>query len=87
MVKLLETLLEWLISLPLDKIPYEAILDLANNKMRVRLSMAILLPHPKELGFKNMKQNGTEYNFSFSSEFSLCQTPIAIYLLAYQTYY
>ncbi|KAF5904810.1 Sulfhydryl oxidase 2, partial [Clarias magur] len=34
-VKLLETLLEWLISLPLDKIPYEAILDLANNKMRI----------------------------------------------------
>ncbi|XP_058231268.1 sulfhydryl oxidase 2 [Hemibagrus wyckioides] len=34
-VKLLETLLEWLISLPLEKIPYEAILDLANNKMRI----------------------------------------------------
>ncbi|KAI5613280.1 sulfhydryl oxidase 2 [Silurus asotus] len=34
-VKLLETLLEWLISLPLEKIPYEAILDLTNNKMRI----------------------------------------------------
>uniref|UniRef100_A0AAY5EJN8 Sulfhydryl oxidase n=1 Tax=Electrophorus electricus TaxID=8005 RepID=A0AAY5EJN8_ELEEL len=34
-VKLLETLLEWLVSLPLDKIPYDAILDLANNKMRI----------------------------------------------------
>ncbi|XP_062874371.1 sulfhydryl oxidase 2 [Trichomycterus rosablanca] len=34
-IKLLETLLEWLVSLPLEKIPYEAILDLANNKMRI----------------------------------------------------
>uniref|UniRef100_A0A8D0ENC9 Sulfhydryl oxidase n=1 Tax=Strix occidentalis caurina TaxID=311401 RepID=A0A8D0ENC9_STROC len=33
-VKLLETLQEWLVSLPLDKIPYDAILDLVNNKMR-----------------------------------------------------
>lgn len=55
MVKLLETLLEWLISLPLDKIPYEAILDLANNKMRVRLAIGTLLPHLKELGFEKYK--------------------------------
>ncbi|KAK6470763.1 sulfhydryl oxidase 2 [Huso huso] len=34
-VKLLETLLEWLVSLPLDRIPYDAILDLVNNKMRI----------------------------------------------------
>uniref|UniRef100_A0AAY4EZ02 Sulfhydryl oxidase n=1 Tax=Denticeps clupeoides TaxID=299321 RepID=A0AAY4EZ02_9TELE len=34
-VKLLETLLEWLTSLPLEKIPYDAILDLVNNKMRI----------------------------------------------------
>uniref|UniRef100_A0A3B1KF44 Sulfhydryl oxidase n=1 Tax=Astyanax mexicanus TaxID=7994 RepID=A0A3B1KF44_ASTMX len=34
-VKLLETLLEWLVSLPLEKIPYDAILDLADNKMRI----------------------------------------------------
>ncbi|XP_016408829.1 sulfhydryl oxidase 2-like [Sinocyclocheilus rhinocerous] len=34
-VKLLETLLEWLVSLPLEKIPYDAILDLVNNKMRI----------------------------------------------------
>ncbi|KAJ7993861.1 hypothetical protein DPEC_G00259090 [Dallia pectoralis] len=34
-VKLLETLLEWLVSLPLKKIPYDAILDLVNNKMRI----------------------------------------------------
>uniref|UniRef100_A0ACB8F1I3 Sulfhydryl oxidase 2 n=1 Tax=Sphaerodactylus townsendi TaxID=933632 RepID=A0ACB8F1I3_9SAUR len=25
----------WLISLPLDRIPYDAILDLVNNKMRI----------------------------------------------------
>ncbi|KAM6954532.1 sulfhydryl oxidase 2 [Aplochiton taeniatus] len=34
-VKLLETLLEWLLSLPLDSLPYHAILDLVNNKMRI----------------------------------------------------
>ncbi|XP_030063477.1 sulfhydryl oxidase 2 [Microcaecilia unicolor] len=34
-VKLLETLQEWLVSLPLDKIPYDAILDLVNNKMLI----------------------------------------------------
>ncbi|XP_061459870.1 sulfhydryl oxidase 2 isoform X2 [Rhineura floridana] len=34
-MKLLETLQVWLLSLPLDKIPYDAILDLLNNKMRI----------------------------------------------------
>ncbi|XP_076126264.1 sulfhydryl oxidase 2 [Alosa pseudoharengus] len=34
-VKLLETLLEWAVSLPLDTIPYDAVLDLVNNKMRI----------------------------------------------------
>uniref|UniRef100_H0WH21 Sulfhydryl oxidase n=2 Tax=Otolemur garnettii TaxID=30611 RepID=H0WH21_OTOGA len=33
--KLLETLQEWLASLPLDRIPYDAVLDLVNNKMRM----------------------------------------------------
>lgn len=33
--KLLETLQEWLANLPLDRIPYNAVLDLVNNKMRV----------------------------------------------------
>ncbi|XP_066466761.1 sulfhydryl oxidase 2 [Tiliqua scincoides] len=33
--KLLETLQVWLVSLPLEKIPYDAILDLLNNKMRI----------------------------------------------------
>ncbi|XP_069465665.1 sulfhydryl oxidase 2 [Ambystoma mexicanum] len=34
-VKLLETVHEWLVNLPLDKIPYDAILDMINNKMRI----------------------------------------------------
>ncbi|XP_007945230.2 sulfhydryl oxidase 2 [Orycteropus afer afer] len=33
--KLLEMLQEWLASLPLDRIPYDAVLDLVNNKMRI----------------------------------------------------
>ncbi|XP_073077608.1 sulfhydryl oxidase 2 isoform X1 [Manis javanica] len=33
--RLLETLQEWLASLPLDRIPYNAVLDLVNNKMRI----------------------------------------------------
>ncbi|XP_041793276.1 sulfhydryl oxidase 2 [Chelmon rostratus] len=34
-VKLMETLSDWLISLPLQRIPYQAILDLVDNKMRI----------------------------------------------------
>ncbi|XP_063172288.1 sulfhydryl oxidase 2 [Candoia aspera] len=34
-MKSLETLQAWLLSLPLDLIPYDAILDLLNNKMRI----------------------------------------------------
>ncbi|XP_053329835.1 sulfhydryl oxidase 2 [Spea bombifrons] len=34
-VKLLETLRDWLVTMPLDKIPYDAILDLVNNRMRM----------------------------------------------------
>ncbi|KAJ6629273.1 hypothetical protein lerEdw1_014688, partial [Lerista edwardsae] len=33
--KLLETLQVWLVSLPLEKIPYDAVLDLLNNRMRI----------------------------------------------------
>lgn len=33
--RLLEMLQEWLASLPLDRIPYNAVLDLVDNKMRV----------------------------------------------------
>ncbi|KAG7490651.1 sulfhydryl oxidase 2 [Solea senegalensis] len=34
-VKLMETLSDWLLSLPLQQIPYQAILDLVDNKMRI----------------------------------------------------
>ncbi|XP_040180065.1 sulfhydryl oxidase 2 [Rana temporaria] len=34
-MKMLETLQEWLASMPLDKIPYDAILDIVDNKMRI----------------------------------------------------
>lgn len=40
--KLLEMLQEWLASLPLDRVPYNAVLDLVNNKMRVRTSCSCL---------------------------------------------
>ncbi|KAM8865392.1 sulfhydryl oxidase 2 [Synchiropus picturatus] len=33
--KLMETLSDWLLSLPLQRIPYQAVLDLVNNKMRI----------------------------------------------------
>ncbi len=35
-MKLMETLCDWLLSLPLPRIPYQAVLDLVDNKMRVR---------------------------------------------------
>ncbi|XP_069001430.1 sulfhydryl oxidase 2 [Embiotoca jacksoni] len=34
-VKLMETLSDWLLSLPLQGIPYQAVLDLVDNKMRI----------------------------------------------------
>ncbi|XP_045323859.1 sulfhydryl oxidase 2 isoform X2 [Leopardus geoffroyi] len=46
--KLLETLQEWLASLPLDRIPYNAVLDLANNKMRI--AGIFLINHIKWVG-------------------------------------
>ncbi|XP_036095155.1 sulfhydryl oxidase 2 isoform X2 [Rousettus aegyptiacus] len=46
--KLLETLREWLASLPLDRIPYRAVLDLVNNKMRI--SGIFLTSHVKWIG-------------------------------------
>ncbi|XP_020039122.2 sulfhydryl oxidase 2 [Castor canadensis] len=46
--KLLETLQEWLASLPLDRIPYNAVLDLVNNKMRI--SGLFLTNHVKWVG-------------------------------------
>lgn len=41
-VKLMETLSDWLLSLPLQRIPYQAVLDLVDNKMRVRHTHAHL---------------------------------------------
>uniref|UniRef100_A0A8C3X2S0 Sulfhydryl oxidase n=1 Tax=Catagonus wagneri TaxID=51154 RepID=A0A8C3X2S0_9CETA len=46
--KLLETLREWLASLPLDRIPYNAVLDLVDNKMRI--SGIFLTNHVKWVG-------------------------------------
>ncbi|XP_008588322.1 PREDICTED: sulfhydryl oxidase 2 [Galeopterus variegatus] len=46
--KLLEMLQEWLASLPLDRIPYDAVLDLVNNKMRI--SGIFLTSHIKWVG-------------------------------------
>lgn len=40
MVKLMETLSDWLLSLPLQQIPYQAVLDLVDNKMKVNLSLS-----------------------------------------------
>ncbi|EGW12768.1 Sulfhydryl oxidase 2 [Cricetulus griseus] len=58
--KLLETVQEWLANLPLDKIPYNAILDLVNNKMRGRLYTAIFALGPgsvdSEAGFEDDPQ-------------------------------
>lgn len=57
--KLLEMLQEWLASLPLDRVPYNAVLDLVNNKMRVRppgsgphLAAAWPLRRPLRGGFR-----------------------------------
>ncbi|KAM4878144.1 sulfhydryl oxidase 2 [Thomomys bottae] len=46
--KLLEMLREWLTTLPLDRIPYNAVLDLVNNKMRI--SGIFLTNHIKWVG-------------------------------------
>ncbi|XP_077904804.1 sulfhydryl oxidase 2 isoform X2 [Ictidomys tridecemlineatus] len=46
--KLLEMLQEWLASLPLDRIPYSAVLDLVNNEMRI--SGIFLTNHVKWVG-------------------------------------
>ena len=35
MQKVMENLLDWLVRLPLESIPYQAILDLVDDKMRV----------------------------------------------------
>ncbi|OCT65283.1 hypothetical protein XELAEV_18041522mg [Xenopus laevis] len=54
-MKLLETLQEWLVSMPLDTIPYDAILDLVNNKMRI--SGIFLTNHTQWVGCRGSKSN------------------------------
>ncbi|OCT67024.1 hypothetical protein XELAEV_18038306mg [Xenopus laevis] len=54
-MKLLETLQEWLVSMPLDKIPYDAILDLVNNKMRI--SGIFLTNHTQWVGCRGSKSH------------------------------
>ncbi|XP_073169859.1 sulfhydryl oxidase 2 isoform X6 [Lepidochelys kempii] len=61
-VKLLETLQEWLVSLPLDKIPYDAILDLVNNKMRI--SGIFLTNHIQWVGCQGSKPELRGYTCS-----------------------
>ncbi|KAE8582348.1 hypothetical protein XENTR_v10020090 [Xenopus tropicalis] len=54
-MKLLETLQEWLVSMPLDKIPYDAILDLVNNRMRI--SGIFLTNHTQWVGCRGSKSH------------------------------
>uniref|UniRef100_A0A8C4Y5W8 Sulfhydryl oxidase n=2 Tax=Gopherus evgoodei TaxID=1825980 RepID=A0A8C4Y5W8_9SAUR len=61
-VKLLETLQEWLVSLPLDKIPYDAILDLVNNKMRI--SGIFLTTHVQWVGCQGSRPELRGYTCS-----------------------
>nr|XP_020145197.1 LOW QUALITY PROTEIN: sulfhydryl oxidase 2 [Microcebus murinus] len=57
--KLLETLQEWLASLPLDRIPYNAVLDLVNNKMRI--SGIFLTNHIKWVGCQGSRPEWRGY--------------------------
>ncbi|KAB0394081.1 hypothetical protein E2I00_001785, partial [Balaenoptera physalus] len=60
--KLLETLQEWLASLPLDRIPYDAVLDLVNNKMRI--SGIFLTNHIKWVGCQGSRPELRGYTCS-----------------------
>ncbi|XP_039714725.1 sulfhydryl oxidase 2 isoform X2 [Pteropus medius] len=60
--KLLETLREWLASLPLDRIPYRAVLDLVNNKMRI--SGIFLTSHIKWIGCQGSRPELRGYTCS-----------------------
>uniref|UniRef100_A0A2I3H7M9 Sulfhydryl oxidase n=1 Tax=Nomascus leucogenys TaxID=61853 RepID=A0A2I3H7M9_NOMLE len=61
--KLLEMLQEWLASLPLDRIPYNAVLDLVNNKMRI--SGIFLTNHIKWVGCQGSRPELRGYPCSF----------------------
>ncbi|XP_053552102.1 sulfhydryl oxidase 2 [Bombina bombina] len=58
-MKLLETLQEWLVSMPLDKIPCDAILDIVNNKMRI--SGIFLTNRVEWVGCQGSSHNLREY--------------------------
>ncbi|XP_027950663.1 sulfhydryl oxidase 2 [Eumetopias jubatus] len=60
--KLLETLQEWLANLPLDRIPYNAVLDLVNNKMRI--SGIFLINHIKWVGCQGSRPEFRGYTCS-----------------------
>ncbi|DAA24214.1 TPA: quiescin Q6 sulfhydryl oxidase 2 [Bos taurus] len=60
--KLLEMLQEWLASLPLDRIPYDAVLDLVNNKMRI--SGIFLTNHIKWVGCQGSRPELRGYSCS-----------------------
>ncbi|XP_043325942.1 sulfhydryl oxidase 2 isoform X1 [Cervus elaphus] len=60
--KLLEMLQEWLASLPLDRIPYDAVLDLVNNKMRI--SGIFLTNHVKWVGCQGSRPELRGYSCS-----------------------
>ncbi|XP_055397502.1 sulfhydryl oxidase 2 [Bubalus kerabau] len=60
--KLLEMLQEWLASLPLDRIPYNAVLDLVNNKMRI--SGIFLTNHIKWVGCQGSRPELRGYSCS-----------------------
>uniref|UniRef100_A0A452VDR7 Sulfhydryl oxidase n=1 Tax=Ursus maritimus TaxID=29073 RepID=A0A452VDR7_URSMA len=60
--KLLETLQEWLANLPLDRIPYNAVLDLVNNKMRI--SGIFLVNHIKWVGCQGSRPEFRGYTCS-----------------------
>jgi len=60
--KLLETLQEWLVNLPLDRIPYNAVLDLVNNKMRI--SGIFLINHIKWVGCQGSRPEFRGYTCS-----------------------
>ncbi|XP_077004903.1 sulfhydryl oxidase 2 [Tamandua tetradactyla] len=61
-LKLLETLQEWLASLPLDRIPYNAVLDLVNNKMRI--SGIFLSNHTRWVGCQGSRPELRGYTCS-----------------------
>ncbi|XP_044634313.2 sulfhydryl oxidase 2 [Equus asinus] len=60
--RLLETLQEWLANLPLDRIPYNAVLDLVNNKMRI--SGIFLTSHIKWVGCQGSRPELRGYTCS-----------------------